>query len=168
MDMRRQRRMIGEMSPHAVSIFDYWRWRAVFFFNHSEGSQIANSDCITFCFQRYPTLKSAEKTRSTWKMEVDVLTLVSRRKQKIHAPMQISPVASARKVTSEREISVCRTASVDAWCKVAIIQWVNTRSTDCQENQAILLSFSTKTLMFWLHRISDYSKEPPFSPRTAK
>lgn len=47
-------------------------------------------------------------------MEVDVLTLVSRRKQKIHAPMQISPVASARKVTSEREISVCRTASVDA------------------------------------------------------
>lgn len=32
MDMRRQRRMIGEISPHAVSIhlFDYWRWRAVF------------------------------------------------------------------------------------------------------------------------------------------
>lgn len=47
-------------------------------------------------------------------MEVDVLTLVSRRNQKIPAPMSISPVANARKVTSEREISVCRTASVDA------------------------------------------------------
>lgn len=84
------------------------------FLNHSEGFQIAISDCVTSRFQRYPSLKSAKKTRSTWKMEVDVLTLVSRPNQKIPAPMSISPVANARKVTSEREISVCRTASVDA------------------------------------------------------